>query len=917
MKKLLSLPPNLVRKGHTRPTIFHEITGRSDKEFYCTSDPKGCSLGSGGGTAWLLWQSYLDEKKQTSYNGTFDEWLSKEKRILLHAGGQSRRLPAYAPSGKLLVPVPVFRWERGQRLDQDLLSLQQPLFEHIMESAPEGLNTMIVSGDVLIRSSQALPSIPKADVVCYGLWLDAAVASNHGVFISSYDTPHVLKKMLQKPSVNQLQKLQNTHYYLTDIGVWLLSDRAVRLLMNRSGITSPTEESPLTLKYYDLYSEFGATLGTDPCIVDPELNQLTVAVIPLNGGEFYHFGTSRDMISSMVAIQNIVSDQRQIMHHDRKPHPSIFVQNAITDIPFNEGNRNVWIENSHIGPHWQLTCDNIITGVPENDWHVTLYPGDCIDIVPIDDDRYALRYYYIGSKFEGGEQQMPLFPILRYDEIEYFINSRPKSNIAPQSTDGSHEYLSAEQLSDRANLFRLFEQRQAFRTKNWTQLAKNWEHSVFYQVDLEHAAKQYTDEQIPLPPPISEKAPVMTRIQDAMFRGDSEQAFGLLRQELTSPDKMIKQTPRLSIYPDQIVWARSPVRIDISGGWSDTPPFCLLEGGNVVNFAVDLNGQQPLQTYIKPSKELRIVIRSIDIGAEEVIESYDQLRHFNIVGSPFSIPKTALALTGFLPEYSAEIFPSLKSQLESFGGGFELTLLSAIPAGSGMGTSSILAATVLGALSNFCSLAWDKNEIGHRTLILEQLLTTGGGWQDQFGGICSGVKLLQTQPGFQQQPLIRWLPTDIYTQPDYHQCHLLYYTGITRTAKLILTEIVRRMFLNQHEELIMLRHIKERAIEMYECIQRNDFHQMGTLLRSNWEHNQKLDLGTNPDIIKHITSLVDDLCLGYKLPGAGGGGFLYMVAKDPDAAARIRHILTENTPNANARFVEMSLSTAGLQISRS
>ncbi len=337
----------------------------------------------------------------------------------------------------------------------------------------------------------------------------------------------------------------------------------------------------------------------------------------------------------------------------------------------------------------------------------------------------------------------------------------------------------------------------------------------------------------------------------------------------------------------------------------------------MVNLAVDLNGQQHLQTYIKPSKELRIVIRSIDIGAEEVIESYDQLRHFNIVGSPFSIPKTALALAGFLPEYSAEIFHSLKSQLESFGGGFELTLLSAIPAGSGMGTSSILAATVLGALSNFCSLAWDKNEIGHRTLILEQLLTTGGGWQDQFGGICSGVKLLQTQPGFQQQPLIRWLPTDIYTQPDYHQCHLLYYTGITRTAKLILTEIVRRMFLNQHEELIMLRHIKERAIEMYEAIQRNDFHQMGTLLRSNWEHNQKLDLGTNPDIIKHITSLVDDLCLGYKLPGAGGGGFLYMVAKDPDAAARIRHILTENTPNANARFVEMSLSTAGLQISRS
>jgi galactokinase/mevalonate kinase-like predicted kinase len=57
------------------------------------------------------------------------------------------------------------------------------------------------------------------------------------------------------------------------------------------------------------------------------------------------------------------------------------------------------------------------------------------------------------------------------------------------------------------------------------------------------------------------------------------------------------------------------VRIDIAGGWTDTPPYCLLEGGNVVNFAIELNGQPPLQTFIRPSKELRIVLRSIDLGA--------------------------------------------------------------------------------------------------------------------------------------------------------------------------------------------------------------------------------------------------------------------------------------------------------------
>ena len=409
----------------------------------------------------------------------------------------------------------------------------------------------------------------------------------------------------------------------------------------------------------------------------------------------------------------------------------------------------------------------------------------------------------------------------------------------------------------------------------------------------------------------------MTRIHDAMFRGNREQAFGLLREGLTQQVLTQPQQPRLSVYRDQIVWGRSPVRIDIAGGWTDTPPYCLLEGGNVVNLAIELNGQPPLQVYVKPTDAPHIILRSIDLGASEVVETYEELQQYNKVGSPFSIPKAALALAGFAPAFSAERYPSLRAQLEAFGSGIELTLLSAVPAGSGLGTSSILAATVLGAVSDFCALAWDKNEIGRRTLVLEQLLTTGGGWQDQFGGVLGGVKLLQTQNGFLQDPLVRWLPSDIYNSPEYRQCHLFYYTGITRTAKQILAEIVRRMFLNNRNELALLRQMKDHAMNMYEALQRQDFEQMGRLVRLTWEQNQQLDSGTNPDAVRRQTALIDDLCLGYKLPGAGGGGYLYMVAKDPEAAARIKKILLENRLNANARFVDMSLSQNGLQISRS
>ena len=809
----------------------------------------------------------------------FGEWLSKDKRILIHAGGQSKRLPSYAVSGKVLMPLPVFRWERGQRLSQNLLSVQLPLYEKMMQMAPDNMHTMVVSGDVLIRSTQPLQPVPEADVVCYGLWLDSSVARNHGVFVSDRRSPSVLKQMLQKPSVKTLSELQKDHYYLTDIGVWILSDKAVNLLMQRSIDNG-------VFKEYDLYSEFGCALGTEPTRPDSLLSQLSVAIVPLAGGEFYHFGTSREMISSTLRLQNLVNDQREIMHLDRKPHPSIFVQNAITKIQFTEENTNIWIENCFVGEKWHLTHDHVITGVPENDWEISLEPGECIDVVPVGDDDYEIRRYHID------------------------------------------EPLNSNALAERANLRRLFAQRREYRRQNWSALARNWRHSVFYQLDLADAQEEFRSEGIPMPESLPDDAPLLIRIHNAMFRGESEKAFGLLREGLI---QNVAKEPSLCAMDDQIVWGRSPVRIDIAGGWTDTPPYCLMEGGNVINLAIEINGQPPLQVYVKPSKEYRIVLRSIDLGAMEVVETVEQLTDFMHVGSPFSIPKAALVLAGFgnpscvpsvasgkpITTFHIPHSTFLRSQLESFGSGIELTLLSAIPAGSGLGTSSILAATVLGALNDFCGLGWDKNEIGYRTLMLEQMLTTGGGWQDQFGGILGGVKLLQTSRGFDQSPKVRWLPNDLWTQPEYRSCHLLYYTGITRTAKSILAEIVRRMFLNHGGELRQLREMKEHTMEMYEAIQQNDFRRMGLLMRKTWIQNQALDSGTNPQAVSRLTDLIDDLCLGYKLPGAGGGGYLYMIAKDPEAAVRIRQILSENGTNRNARFVDMSLSTTGLQISRS
>lgn len=946
MKKLLSLPPNLVE-------FFYGIEKADRDEWFCTSDPIGSKLGSGGGTAWLLEAC----KQHIAPDKDFLEWLREEKRILLHAGGQSRRLPGYAPSGKILTPIPVFRWARGQRLEQNLLSLQLPLYEQIMEKAPTSLRTLIASGDVYIRAGQPLQDIPDVDVVCYGLWVDPNLAKNHGVFVSSRSNPDKLDFMLQKPSVEELGKLMQTHLFLMDIGIWLLSDRAVDLLIKRS-------KKGGELSYYDMYSEFGLTLGEHPRIADEELNGLSVAILPLPGGEFYHYGTSRELISSTLAVQNLVNDQREIMHRKVKPHPAMFVQNADVAYRLTADNSEIWIENSCVGKEWNIRQQTIITGVPTNDWKLNVPSGVCIDVVPLGEAEYVARPYGFNDTFKGALTEERT--IYQGISVREWLSCR---KVAVEEIDGAHDLqaarlfpvcstieelglvmrwmisepelqegkeiwkrsrrLSADEISAYANLRRLAAQRDSFRVMNWPVLARNYERSVFYQLNLDDAAHEFAIHHLELPDALPLSAPLMTRISDNMFRARVQQfsgktyteyerrAFGLMREGLTAAALAKKQQPHLSVYSDQIVWGRSPVRIDLAGGWTDTPPYCLNEGGNVVNIAIELNGQPPLQVYVKPCKEYKIILRSIDLGAIETVTTYEELSDFMQVGSPFSIPKAALVLAGFQPEFSADVYVTLEEQLKAFGSGIEITLLSAIPAGSGLGTSSILASTVLGAVSDFCGLKWDKNEICNRTLILEQLLTTGGGWQDQYGGVLRGVKLLQTHAGMEQSPLVRWLPDYLFTGSEYQKCHLLYYTGITRTAKGILAEIVRSMFLNSTEHLALLGSMKSHAFDLYEAIQRGNFDEMGRLVGKSWKQNQALDSGTNPASVEAIIRQIDDYCLGYKLPGAGGGGYLYMVAKDPEAAVKIRAILTQNPPNSCARFVDMTLSDKGLQVSRS
>jgi galactokinase/mevalonate kinase-like predicted kinase len=955
MKHLISVPPNTILH-------FHQISGLSPEDWFIASDPKEKRIGSGGGTAYLLTESFNQEKEEK-----FEEWLPKEKRVLIHAGGQSRRLPAYAPIGKSLLPMPVFRWSRGQQLNQRLIHLQTPLFDQILSQAPEKLNTLIASGDTLIFSGKNIPEIPDADVVCFGMWLEPEKATKHGVFFASHDSPGQMQFMLQKPSIQKIKELIHEYYFLMDIGIWLLSPKAIKLLMDRCGWNGETYENQ-TPDFYDLYSEFGIAMGNSPVQSDTEINKLSIALVNLEGGEFYHLGNTSELITSNLSIQNRITDQREIWHRQVKPHPSIFVLNSEVSASLSSQHANIWIENAFIPSGWQLQKNHALTNIPENNWNIELNDGTCLDLVPINENEVVIRNYgfndpfrglrssestlFMGTKFSvwlekrglanafnnldsaTDIQFLSLFPILKKEDVseaflQWLIDNQPIPN--PKFTELwlNSKRVSADQIGQICDISEVEKQRARHQIKAIPAIARNYSNSVFYQLDLEKLAFEYVKNNLELPEELQFKNNDWVHLHAHMFRASVQRKKGIEYEQEEKKafdylqDSVIKQfhqnpvEPSINLLPDQIAWGRSPVRLDLAGGWSDTPPYCFLYGGKVLNLAVELNGQPPLHCYIKASEQPEFVLRSIDLGAQETITTYEELREFYSVGSPFAIPKAALALSGFIPDFSFRKYPSLQRQLIEAGGGLEISILAAVPKGSGLGTSSILAATVLGTLSEVCALGWDKAEIGRRTLALEQLLTTGGGWQDQFGGILEGIKLLETSPGKMQSPVIKWLPDSLFTDPLYKNRMLLYYTGITRVAKSILADIVRGMFLNSSAHLSLLEELKCHAENTSANLSAKDFDGLGRNIKKSWQLNQKLDSGTNTPEIQQLIDRIAPWSVGNKLLGAGGGGFMFIMAGDEKAANQIRHELTTNPVNHRARFVDFSISNTGLQVTKS
>jgi fucokinase len=354
-------------------------------------------------------------------------------------------------------------------------------------------------------------------------------------------------------------------------------------------------------------------------------------------------------------------------------------------------------------------------------------------------------------------------------------------------------------------------------------------------------------------------------------------------------------------------------RIDFGGGWTDTPPYSIERGGTVLNAALTLKGEYPLACEARWLTEPKLMLESRDIDATFEPQLAGEVLAYANPADPFALIKAALVMRGIIPSDCDPAAP-VTGLMRVLGSGLSISTGTSIPRGSGLGTSSIMAGAVLNCLGRLLGNVPEQAELFDDVLRLEQMLTTGGGWQDQAGGLTGGIKLVTSGPGLPQRLTLDPLRLSSETEAELAGRLTLVYTGQQRLAKNLLRGVMSRWIGRERAMAWILEEIARLAIAMRQALEAGDVDGFGGLLGEHWSLNQRMDPGcSNPFIDALFAALEPHIC-GGKLAGAGGGGFAFVVARSMAAAERLPAIVSERFPGSPVAVWPSSVPAGGLRV---
>jgi len=1011
---------------------------RGFRNILIVPDPEGRRVGSAGSTVQCLMR--VVDKEQ----GLSADALKGLRVLVIHAGGDSKRLPPYSSCGKIFMPIPGEKEElAGKTIFDRILSV----YKNLPEPDSKKGQITITSGDVILDFDSEKAFFYGDGITGLGGLADPETAKNHGVFCPAEDRKKI-RRFLQKPSVTKQKKqgaLDSSGRSILDIGIINIDTSSVGKLFDLFGIQADSKgkmkwSGPLARAAMengvDLYREIACALGLEvdfPSYVEEvreagstlkeELLKnifdgvsgipFFVHIVPECG--FYHFGNLKHIIKSTLGAVSAYSGR---LAKDKV----ISINNVLRDEKLVSGNKS-WVEGCRIKGKLSLGGRNIVTGV-DVDEELALPEEACLDIVPGKNRSgkkvFFVRLYSSDDDFKTSDSKRitvcglslrdwlkeieaeerdiwkeeeqektlwnaRLFPCVEKAECykDWLWMYDPKKAASDQkkawfdaerfslkdiSLFSDPEEFQKRRLHNRmermyGSLGELFLADSDFSAKELSYIIDNNEvteasawisgiinkaydffhesggeegleklrvsrifHTLGSALLIAKRKKKILDvlkksfgalsarkrEWLEL---LGLGVDLSTNIKDWAEKA-REYAFVNLRRTIVLGKGIPDDYPKNALRSDEIIWARAPARLDLGGGWTDTPPYSLEKGGCVINAAVNLNGQPPIHVYARVSDKPYIKINSIDHGESVKIEYLEDLIDYKTPSSKFGLAKAALVLCGFSPErsYWPKRVSNLQDMLHFFGGGIELTTLAAIPSGSGLGTSSIMGAALVSAVYRMIGKTVTRRELFYRVLQLEQELTTGGGWQDQIGGSIEGVKSITTEPGLMPDPKIQSVHPEVMDPEKNGGQTLLFYTGIRRLAKNILHNIVGNYLDRDHRTVVTLDNIHRFPSSLSEVFLRNNIKKFGEALSKGWDLKKEIDPESTNEQIEKMIRIFEPYLSGATMLGAGGGGFILFVCKSARYALLCREEFKKNPPNERARFFDFSINHEGLVV---
>ena len=926
-------------------------------------DPGGLRVGSGGATLNVI--RWLAEQE-----GVCDGKLFANKRILvIHSGGDSKRVPQYSACGKLFSPVPraLPNGQPSTLFDEFMIGLSG-----VPDRIQEGM--LVMSGDVLLLFNSLQIDTLFHGALAISMKEPVALGKNHGVFLCD-EKGHV-RQFLHKQSEERLQELgaaDRQGDVNLDTGAVLMDCdmlRALYDLISTDGKPDPakldefiSEEARISFygdflyplaaeSTYDQYQleapegSFTPALARCRAKLWQALKPFEMKVVSLSPARFIHFGTTRELLKLVTEelgqYDFLNWSGRVVTNYTGKGRFALY--NSLLDNGVKIG-AGSYIEDSSLCRGVNVGEGSIVSGI-EMKVPAQILPQTVLHGLTLQDGTHVYRAYgvadnpkntlesgatFMSTTLQGLMDANRLTTADLWDEDDT-EHSLWKARLYPICTKAEDCLLYNEVLyamvegfappedveqwrqMPRASLYSSFNQADVTGFIPWKRDLQNRilvdsfvqriQNGDYYVTALHEifGEKGLTEEQFRLLMERADRSDFFLKIKilydvagsmrrnervfDGMtFDAVEEMCFACIREELMAQAHNAPVSWVTHRIAEERVDVHLPLRLNWGGGWTDTPPYCNEMGGVVLNAAIKLNGILPIQVTVKKIPELCVEFESEDTGAHGFVHDMSEILSYQNPFDPFALHKAGLLAVGVLP-MSGEV--PLREILAQLGGGIYVsTNAVGVPKGSGLGTSSILSAACVKALCQFMGMNATNEEIVSIVLRMEQLMSTGGGWQDQLGGLLSGVKFITARPGLVQQPQVQQVQLSKETKEELQRRFALVYTGQRRLARNLLRNVVGGYLGSRPSSVQVLQEVPRLAAQMRFELEQGDINRFAHLLTRHWELSNQLDSGTSNTCIDQIFLAIEDLIEGRFISGAGGGGFVQVILKKNISKAQL------------------------------